>query len=438
MRISFEWSARTRAAIALALAIGFAPGALGAIQTQTRSTAATVTPGGGWATPNNAASINGACALGDGTTSGSITMTDWTFAIPGGSTILGITVRSVASFNDVSTEDQISLTKAGSAVGSPRTLNGPGASAAISCGSPVPDANGLTVGGAADLWGTTWTVAEINDSGFGVFYDNSFFNNAIDGVEITVTYNDNLGPTVTVDKSPGQLDPTGASPIQFTVAFSANVTGFDASDVSFATSTAGGPLVAAVAGGPAVYTVSVTGMTSSGTVVVSIPANAAFEGVNGNAASTPIDNVVQYDNIPPSVTIEQHPGQQDPVRGSTLVRFRAVFDEPVTGFGSADVSLAGSTAGGPLAVDVSGGPTEFIVTVTGMSSAGTIVASIPAGVAVDIGAAGNNASTSTDNSVTWLGPPQPIPALDVPALGLLMLFVAALGAVARRKARGDT
>jgi hypothetical protein len=67
------------------------------------------------------------------------------------------------------------------------------------------------------------------------------------------------------DDQPGgrQLDPTNASPIQFTVTFSETVTNFTAGDVSFAGSTVGGTLVAAISGtGP--YTVSVTGMTGNG------------------------------------------------------------------------------------------------------------------------------------------------------------------------------
>lgn len=163
-----------------------------AVQTETRTAAATTTPGGTWTNPGNAATIDGACALGDGVSATSMTLTDWAFSIPAGSTILGITVRSVSSFNDVSTQDQVRLTKSGSAVGDTKALNGTGAVSIPTCGNPVGGAGGLTVGGAADLWGTTWTVAEINDAGFGVFYDNSFSNTALDGVEITVTYDDGV------------------------------------------------------------------------------------------------------------------------------------------------------------------------------------------------------------------------------------------------------
>jgi len=267
----------------------------GAIITQTRSTAATVTAGGTWTNAANAASINGSCALGDGVTSTSLTITNWSFAIPAGMTIVGITVRSVSSFNDVSTQDQIRLTKAGSPVGTAKPLNGPGTHAIPSCGSPIPDANGLTVGGSSDLWGTTWTLAEINASGFGVFYDNDFSNTAVDGVEITVTFDDGVGPTVTINQAAGQLDPTNASPINFTVVFSSSVSGFTGSDVSFTGSTVGGSLSALVTGGPTTYNAAVSGMIGIGTVVASIPAGAATDSVgNPNPASTSTDNSVSF------------------------------------------------------------------------------------------------------------------------------------------------
>src|SRR5205085_5457027 len=130
-------------------------------QTQTRSSAATVA-GGGWTNPSNAASIDGACAFGNGSSAATMTLTNWTFAIPPGSIILGITVRSVSSFNDVSTQDAIWITKSAAPVGTSKVLNGPGTSSIPSCSSPIPNANGLTVGSPSDLWGTTWSDTDIN------------------------------------------------------------------------------------------------------------------------------------------------------------------------------------------------------------------------------------------------------------------------------------
>src|SRR5207248_280852 len=94
-------------------------------------------------------------------------------------------------------------------------------------------------------------------------------------------------------------------PIKFDVAFSAPVTGFTASDVSLVGTTFPG-LTVNVSGSGALYTVSVTGMNGVGTVIASIPANSAVDGSGtNNLASTSTDNSVSFDNVPPTVTINQ-------------------------------------------------------------------------------------------------------------------------------------
>jgi hypothetical protein len=101
------------------------------------------------------------------------------------------------------------------------------------------------------------------------------------------------------------------------------------------------------------------------------------------------------------VTINQVEGQADPTIGSTI-HFTVVFDEPVSGFVASDVSLSG-TAGANNVVVTEIAPnngTTFDVAVSGMSSAGTVIATIPANVANDAAGNGNQASTSTDNTTT--------------------------------------
>ena len=204
-------------------------------------------------------------------------------------------------------------------------------------------------------------------------------------------------PTVTINQASGQADPTTASPILFTAVFSQSVTGFTGSDVSFTGSTAPGTLVANVTGGPTTYTIAVSGMTGSGVVVASIPANATDQ---FNAASTSADNVVTYDVTAPTVTINQASGQADPT-GTSPINFTAVFSEPVFGFTGSDISFTGSTAPGTLTANVTGGPSTYNVAVSGMTGCGTVVVSIPTNSAVDAANNGNAASTSADNTVTF-------------------------------------
>lgn len=103
--------------------------------------------------------------------------------------------------------------------------------------------------------------------------------------------------------------------------------------------------------------------------------------------------------LPVTVTINQGSGQADPTGDSSIV-FDVVFSEAVTGFATGDVTLSG-TAGATTAV-VAGSGTTYTVTVTGMTGDGTVIATIAAAVATST-ASGipNDASTSTDNTVTW-------------------------------------
>ncbi len=327
---------------------------------------------------------------------------------------------------------------------------------------------------------------------------------------------DKTQPTVTITQAAGQADPTNTSPINFTVTFSETVTGFASNDISFAGSTVGGTLTAVVTGTGPTYNVAVSGMTTAGNVVASVPAGAATDAAgNLSLGSTSTDNTVAYnagadtiaptvqsinrvgttptnaasvswtvlfsesvtavdagdftlvttgtvagatittvsgsgnqytvtantgtgngtlglnlvdndtildtsanplggpgvngnftgqsytiDKTQPTVTITQAAGQADPTNTSPI-NFTVTFSETVTGFASNDISFAGSTVGGTLTAVVTGTGPTYNVAVSGMTTAGNVVASVPAGAATD--AAGNLSlgSTSTDNTVAY-------------------------------------
>lgn len=109
----------------------------------------------------------------------------------------------------------------------------------------------------------------------------------------------------------------------------------------------------------------------------------------------------------PTVTANQLEFQQDPVNTEAPnVQFHVVFSSAVEDFTSADVSMAGSTAPGPLSVLVTGNLTHYVLYVSGFTGPGTLQLSVPAGVAHDAQGRPNRASTSTDNVVTVV----PMPA----------------------------
>jgi hypothetical protein len=204
---------------------------------------------------------------------------------------------------------------------------------------------------------------------------------------------------VTINQAAAQADPTNVSPINFTVTFNEAVTGFTNADVVTTGSTAPGVLTAVVTGGGTTYTVAISGMTGSGTVLVTVPANAAIDtSGNGNLASTSTDNVVTYDVTVPTVTINQAAAQADPT-GVSPINFTVIFSEPVTGFTGADITLTG-TAGATTSL-VTGGGTTYNVAVSGMAGSGTVIATVNLGAATDVANNTSLASTSTDNTVTY-------------------------------------
>lgn len=210
---------------------------------------------------------------------------------------------------------------------------------------------------------------------------------------------DNTAPAVTINQASGQADPTNGSTIEFTAVFSEAVTGFDAADVVLG-GTAAGSKTATVTGSGTTYSVAVTGATGDGIVTATIPAGGATDAAgNSNLASTSTDNSVRFEGPTTNVTIDQYTGQADPTNGATIY-FVVAFSKPVTGFATGDVTISGTAGGIKLAAVTPVSATSYYVAVTGMTSSGTVVASIPAGVAVDAYGNPTEASTSTDNSVT--------------------------------------
>ncbi len=101
------------------------------------------------------------------------------------------------------------------------------------------------------------------------------------------------------------------------------------------------------------------------------------------------------------MAINQAASQADPANISPI-NFTVVFSELVSDFVTGDVTLGG-TAGATTAI-VTGNGTTYNVAVSGMTSDGTVIATLAAGVAHDAAGNASLASTSTDNTVTFLTP----------------------------------
>ena len=116
--------------------------------------------------------------------------TDFQFTIPLASTIDGITVEIEKRYVGVGVQDRsVKLIKNGVVVGSEKASGSAwGAADAF-----------VSYGGATDLWGETWSVADINASNFGVqliafAITSGTSDGEVDSFRITITY---TAPTVT-------------------------------------------------------------------------------------------------------------------------------------------------------------------------------------------------------------------------------------------------
>ena len=145
--------------------------------------------GSGWATPANVVSSNGSKATDSiplNSQSTNLDATSFGFSIPATATIVGIyaEIERTASGSNVDDED-VFLLKAGVASGNDKADTGDYST----WGDEIED-----YGGSTDLWGTTWTPAQINASNFGLRLrvDNDDTGNArtasIDHMRITVYY----------------------------------------------------------------------------------------------------------------------------------------------------------------------------------------------------------------------------------------------------------
>ena len=129
------------------------------------------------------------------------------------------------------------------------------------------------------------------------------------------------GPAPTI--ATAQASPTSAASIGFAVEFEENVTGFVAGDVTLSgTASHGG--ISGFAGGGASYSFAVS-PTGDGTILVDIPAGAAWYGA-GNASAAAERFSITYDGTPPVPAIAPAlPGPAD----LRTVPFIVEFGEPI-------------------------------------------------------------------------------------------------------------
>lgn len=145
-----------------------------------------------WSNPGNATASDDAratCTGGTGENTEFLHATNFGFSVPAGATIDGLILEVERSrgANNGNQDNQIHLAKNGVSWLAP-----PGTNKSTGATFPASDAY-TTYGSSSDLWGQTWTAADINHSGFGAgitAIDNlgNGLSVRIDHVRITVHY----------------------------------------------------------------------------------------------------------------------------------------------------------------------------------------------------------------------------------------------------------
>jgi hypothetical protein len=150
---------------------------------------------------------------------------------------------------------------------------------------------------------------------------------------------DNTAPTVTINQTSGQSDPTNASPINFAVVYSEPVSDFITGDVTLSGSA--GATTATVSGSGTTYNVAVTGMTGDGTVSAVIEAGKASDVAgNANTASTSTDNSVTYATTAPSAAITY--SVAGPYKSGASVTITATFNRVMADSPVPQISISGA------------------------------------------------------------------------------------------------
>jgi hypothetical protein len=158
--------------------------------------------------------------------------------------------------------------------------------------------------------------------------------------------------------------------------------------------------VSVVPDGGGFLSCTVTGLTNGTIYTFKVHATNGVGDSPESVASLPV-NPTNPDHTKPSVTINQASGQRDPAN-AIPIKFTVKFSEDVTGFAAGDVTLSGTAK--PSKLKVTGSGKTYLVQVWGMPTSGSVVAKVRVNAAKDAASNASEASTSTDNKVTFHKP----------------------------------
>ncbi|MBL7701932.1 MAG: proprotein convertase P-domain-containing protein, partial [Ferruginibacter sp.] len=290
------------------------------------------------------------------------------FSITGAPAAPTVTINQAAAQPDPTSASPINFTVVfneavtGFATGDVTLAGTAGATTATVTGGPTT--YNVAVSGMA----SSGTVIATIPAGVCTSVATALANVASTSTDNTVTFNLVVAaPTVTINQAAAQADPTGTSPINFTVVFDQPVTGFATGDVTL--SGTAGATTGTVTGAGTTYNVAVSGMTGSGTVIATVPANVAQNAsAQGNLASTSTDNTVTY-NAPVGCTSVNPVPNQTVCNNSPTAAVNFTSPTPGTTFSwvnnNTSIGLAANGTGNiPSFTATNPGATPNVATIT--------------------------------------------------------------------------
>lgn len=213
---------------------------------------------------------------------------------------------------------------------------------------------------------------------------------------------DNSAPVLqSIQRNTPAGETTNGSTLTFTLKFNEAVTGADTADFQLATSgTAGGTLSQVTGNGTDTLTLTVTGVSGTGTLGIDLAGSQNITDIGGNvlASGEPAtDQVFNVDRDLPTIISINRIGNDSIVSGSSA-QFLVVFSEAVTHLSAADFSLvAGGTVSGQIAAVSGEGTAAILVTVNNLAGAGSLGLALSGSHSVD-DLAGNTLGVATPSS----------------------------------------
>lgn len=213
---------------------------------------------------------------------------------------------------------------------------------------------------------------------------------------------DNSAPVLqSIHRNTPAGETTNGSSLTFTLKFNEAVTGADVADFLLATSgTAGGTLSQVTGNGTDTLTLTVTGVSGTGTLGIDLAGSQNITDIGGNALANgePVtDQLFTVDRDLPTVVSINRLGNDNTVSGSSA-QFLVVFSEAVKNLSVADFSLVpGGTVSGQIASVSGEGTAAILVTVNNLAGAGSLGLALAAGHSVD-DLADNALSVATPSS----------------------------------------